>query len=183
MSLNYEEIVQILDNGSNKEKIKILESLSTSNDFKIIQKIISMLDDQEIEIRGEVFSSLVQNENKISKILIKNLSSQSKNIKGFGALILANRNDEESISSIIELTNDESSMVRACALGALGFLKAHKAKGVIQKCFDDTNLEVKKCALKAAIDIGQNISDEKIKAFNDDDVELKKLVIKAQNRN
>ncbi len=46
------EINKILDSDSKQEKIKILESLSDSNDPQIINKIISKLDDPEIEIRG-----------------------------------------------------------------------------------------------------------------------------------
>ena len=38
---------------------------------------------------------LLLNQNKISKILINNLSSPNKNIKGFTSLVLANRNEKE----------------------------------------------------------------------------------------
>ena len=176
-------ISNILENGTKEDKIKIMGTLVNSSDPKTIQMIFSKLDDSDIEVRGEVFSTLVQNENKISKVLIKNLKSESKNIKGFGALILANRKDEESIPTIIELTKDSSSMVRACALGALGFLKAVKAKHEIHRCFEDENIEVKKSALKAAMDIGSKIPFEKIKHFTEDDGELRKLVTLAQSRN
>ncbi len=67
------EINKILDSDSKEEKIKILESLSDSNDPQIINKIISKLDDPEIEVRGEAFSVLVLNTNNISEFLIKNL--------------------------------------------------------------------------------------------------------------
>lgn len=178
-----DEIRNIIEKGTKEDKIKILESLVDSADPKKIQMIFSMLDDLDIEVRGEVFSTLVQNENKISKVLIENLKSDSKNIKGFGALILANRKDEESIPRIIELTEDPSSMVRACALGALGFLKAEKAEQKIHRCFSDTNIEVKKSAIKAAIDIGTKIQLEEIKNFTENDMELRRLVTLAQNQN
>jgi hypothetical protein len=42
-------IHQILDSGSNKDKISVLESLSQSNDQETINKIISKLDDSEIQ--------------------------------------------------------------------------------------------------------------------------------------
>jgi len=44
----YTRINQVLDYGSNKDKINILESLSQSSDQGIINKIISKLDDSEI---------------------------------------------------------------------------------------------------------------------------------------
>ena len=104
-------IHQILDSGSNKDKISVLESLSQSNDQETINKIISKLDDSEIQIRGEAFSSLFLNKNDISEFLIDALSSESKNVKGFSALVLANRGDSNAISTIELLTKDYSGMV------------------------------------------------------------------------
>lgn len=174
------EINKILDSDLKEEKIKILESLSDSNDPQIINKIISKLDDPEIEVRGEAFSVLVLNKNNISEFLIKNLNSDSKNIRGYSALVLANRKNAESISSIIDLTKDSSSMVRSCALGALGFLKANAASQAIHNCFSDSNLEVKKSALKAAIDLGDKLSPEEIeKIFEEKDEEIQKLLVLA----
>ena len=174
-------IKEILDGGTKEQKIKTIESLSTSNDHKLIQLIISKLDDPDIEVRGESFSSLVLNENRISDILIQNLNSEKKFIRGFSALILAIRNDIESIVDIIKLTKDQSSMVRSCALGALGFLKAHCASKAIHSCFTDSNLEVKKSALKAAIDIGEKFTPDEIeKMFKEKDKELERLLVLAK---
>ena len=142
MSESFDEKIKVLDHGSKEEKIKILESLNDTSDPKIINKIISMLDDPEIEVRGEAFSVLVLNENNISEFLIQNLNSESKNVRGFTALVLANRKNSESIPAIISLTNDSSSIVRSCALGALGYLKAGQASKVIHNCLSDLNLEV-----------------------------------------
>ncbi len=181
MEKSFEELNKILDSGSKEEKIKNLESLTETTDSKIINKIISMLDDPDIEVRGETFSVLVQNENNISKFLIKNLNSESENIRGFLALILANRNNSEAISSIIKLTNDSSSLVRSCALGALGYLKADQASKVIHNCLSDTDLEVKKSALKAVIDIGDKIQPEEINEISKErDDDLKKLLVLAR---
>ncbi|HSB50851.1 MAG TPA: HEAT repeat domain-containing protein [Nitrosopumilaceae archaeon] len=181
MSKSFDEKCKILDFVSKEEKIKILESLNDVKDPKMINKIISMLDDPEIEVRGEAFSVLVQNENNISEFLIKNLNSKSKNIRGFSALVLANRKNSEAIQSIINLTNDSSSMVRSCALGSLGYLKAVQARKVIHNCLSDTNLEVKKSALKAAIDIGDKIqSNEFNEISKETDEELKKLIVLAK---
>ena len=170
-------IKEILDLGTCEEKIKILESLYSSNDIEIIQKIISKLDDVDIQVRGEAFSSLVLNKNKISDLLISSLGSQNKNIKGYVALVLSNRNDFNAIPEIIKLTSDQSSMVRSCALGALGHLKAKKAKKVIHNCLLDSNLEVRKSALQAIINLGYSLSEDKIRKISKEkDSELKRLL-------
>ena len=119
-------IHQILDFGSNKDKINVLESLCQSSDQEIINEIISKLDDSEIQVRGEAFSSLFINKNDISQFLINALSSENKNIKAFSALVLANRGDTNSIPLLELLSKDPSSMVRDCALGALEYLRTNK---------------------------------------------------------
>ena len=119
-------IQEILDSGTNDDKISIIESLSQSSDQEVINKIITKLDDSEIEIRGEAFSSLFLNKNDISKFLIDALSSENKNIKAFSALVLANRGDKNAIPALELLTKDPSSVVRDCALGALEYLRKSK---------------------------------------------------------
>ena len=128
-------IREILDHGTTKDKISILESLSQSSDQEIINKIITKLDDSEIEVRGEAFSSLFLNKNDISKFLIDALSSENKNIKAFSALVLANRGDVNAMPAL-ELLIDEiflsgtaerakQQVVESCALGALQYLRAY----------------------------------------------------------
>lgn len=181
--MSEEEVSKIFDSGSKNEKIRLLESLSNSNNPDIVSKIISRLDDPDIEVRGEAFSSLVLNENNISNYLIEHLKSDRKNIRGFSALVLANRRNSDSINAIIHLTKDQSSMVRACALGALGYLKAKQANKEIHECFSDSNLEVKKSALKAALDIEQQISNYEIEELSKQaDPELEKLIIDAKKK-
>ena len=119
-------IYEILDSGIMKDKISIIESLSQSSDQEIIDKIITKLDDSEIEVRGEAFSSLFINKNDISQFLIDALSSENKNIKAFSALVLANRGDVNAMSALELLAKDPSSMVRDCALGALEYLRTNK---------------------------------------------------------
>ena len=174
---NLKNIKEILDFGTSEEKIKILESNSFTDDIEIIQKIISKLDDVDIQVRGEAFSSLVLNKNEISELLITSLDSQNKNIRGYSALVLANRNDSDAIPEIIKLTADQSSMVRSCALGALGHLKAKKAKQAIYNCLFDSNLEVKKSALQAIIDLEYSLTEDKIKEISKEkDSELERLL-------
>ena len=119
-------INKILDSGTKYDKISVLESLSQSRDQEIINKIITKLDDSEIEIRGEAFSSLFINKNDISKFLIDALSSENKNIKAFSALVLANRGDVNAIPTLELLSKDPSSMVSDSALGALEYLRTNK---------------------------------------------------------
>ena len=120
-------IQRILDSGTKDDKISIIESLSQSSDQEVINKIIAKLDDSEIEIRGEAFSSLFLNKNDISKFLIDALSSENKNIKAFSALVLANRGDANAIPALELLAKDPSSMVESCALGALEYLRTNKS--------------------------------------------------------
>ena len=122
----YLEIHEILNSGTRNDKINVLESLSHSDDQKIISEIITKLDDSEIEVRGEAFSSLFLNKNDISQFLINSLSSKNKNVKAFSALVLANRGDINAIHALELLTKDPNSMVSDCALGALEYLRINK---------------------------------------------------------
>ena len=174
---NLENISKVLELGSSKEKIKILETLDNIDNPEILEKIISKLDDDDIEVRGEAFSSLILNKNKISNFLINNLDASNKNIRGFTSLVLANRNDTNAIPQIIKLAKDERSMVRSCALGALGHLKAQEAKEIFLEGLSDSNLEVKKSALQAIIDLKISISDEKInEILKEKDHEIEKMI-------
>ncbi|MGQ0606268.1 MAG: HEAT repeat domain-containing protein [Candidatus Nitrosotenuis sp.] len=177
-----EQIRKTVQTGSREEKIKLLESSSDISDSKILEIIISELDDDDIEIRGEAFSALLLNENDISGILLQSLKNQNKNIRGYCALVLANRNEKKAISKIIQLTEDHSAMVRSCAVGALGYLKAIEASFAIQKCLDDANIEVKKSAIKSAIDIRDKSLLSKLDILSkENDPEISKLVIFARN--
>ena len=173
-------IHKILESGTMRDKINIIESLSQSSDQELINKMITKLDDSEIEIRGEAFSSLLLNENKISEFLIQGLRSQSnKNIKAFSALILANREDRDAIPDLELLTKDPSSMVRSCALGGLGYLCSSQSSSIIRNCFEDEALQVRKSALEAFFKIGgQILPNELERLTNDADDELKFLIKK-----
>ena len=177
-----ENISKVLESGNSEEKIKILETLESTDNPEILEKIISKLDDDDIQVRGEAFSTLVLNKNKISNFLINNLNSASKNIRGFASLVLANRNDTSAIPEIIKLANDERSMVRSCALGALGHLKAKEAKETFLESLMDSNLDVRKSALQAIIELNISISEDKIKEINKEkDPEIEKLLSQLKN--
>ena len=176
-----ENIVKVLEYGSSQEKIKILETLDKTDNPEVLEKVISKLDDNDIQVRGEAFSSLVLNKNKISNILIQNLNSTSKNIRGFAALALANRNEIDSIPNITKLVKDERSMVRSCAIGALGHLKAKEAKDIFLDSVLDTNVEVRKSALHAIINLKFPISEDKVNEISKDaDSELLKMLSKLK---
>ena len=176
-----ENISKVLEIGSSEEKIKILENLDSTDNPEILEKIILKLDDDDIQVRGEAFSSLVLNKNKISNFLIKSLNSASKNIRGFASLVLANRNETNAIPEIIKLAKDERSMVRSCAIGALGHLKAQEAKDIFLESLSDSNLEVKKSAIQAIIDLNIIISENKIKEISkEEDPEIEKLLLQLK---
>ena len=172
-----ENISKVLELGNNKEKIQILEGLDNTENPEILEKIILKLDDEDIQVRGEAFSSLMLNKNKISNFLIKNLNSSSKNIRGYASLVLANRNETATIPEITKLVKDEYSMVRSCAIGALRHLKAYEAKEIILQSLLDSNLEVRKSALQAIINLNITISEEKIREISkESDPEIEKLL-------
>ena len=174
---NLENISKILEIGSNEEKIKTLETLDDINDSDILQKIISKLDDDSIQVRGEAFSALVLNKNKISNLLIQNLNSPSKNIRAFASLVLANRNETIAIPEIKKLASDDHGMVRSCAIGALGHLKDQESKKIFLESVLDSNLEVKKSALQAIIDLNIAVSDDvKSKISEEKDIKTEKLL-------
>lgn len=176
-----ENIIKILKLGKFEKKIKILETLYNTNELKILEQIILRLNDDNIQVRGEAFSALLLNQNKISKILINNLSSSNKNIRGFTSLVLANRNEKSAIPEIIKLVEDKHGMVRSCAIGALGHLKAKKITNIILKLLSDSNLEVQKSALQAAIQTDIIISIDKIKGIEKNaDLQIKNLLLKLK---
>jgi HEAT repeat protein len=172
-----EKISKVLEFGNSEEKIKILETLNNEGDPNMLEKIISKLDDDDLEVRGEAFSSLLLNKNKISNFLINNLNTANKNIRSFVSLVLANRNETSAIPEIIKLVKDESSIVRSCALGALGHLKAIEAKEIFLEALLDSNIEVKKSALQAIIDLKIQLSEKKInEILKQKDPEIEKMI-------
>jgi HEAT repeat protein len=181
-SQKLKNISKVLEFGNSKEKIKILETLNNEDNPNMLEKIISMLDDDDLEVRGEAFSSLLLNKNKISNFLINNLNTANKNIRGFVSLVLANRNETSAIPEIIKLAKDERSMVRSCALGALGHLKAIEAEEIFLEALLDSNIEVKKSALQAIINLKIQLSEEKInEILKEKDPEIEKMISLMKN--
>jgi len=168
--MNKREILESLKNEDFKQSI--LQKLTQTNDPEIIQEIIKLFDDENIEIRGEVFSTLFLNKNNILEQLICGLKNESKNIRAYTILVLANRNEKKSIQDIIKLTKDDSGLVRTCAYGAIGHIGTKKGIKELHKGVFDSNIEAVKSAAYALIRIGERLSEKEIKkidAFNDPD--------------
>ena len=162
--MNREEISKSLKNETIRKSI--LTTLTQNNDPKIIQEIIQLFDDYDIEIRGEVFSTLFLNENDILKDLILGLNHESKNVRAYTTLVLANRNEKNAIEEIRKLTNDSSGLVRTCAYGALGHLEAKESAKELHKGIFDSNLEAVKSAAYALTRIKEKISDKELEELH-----------------
>ena len=162
--LNRERILELLKNDTSKKSV--LPSLVQSNDPEIIQEIMKLFDDDDIEIRGEVFSTLLLNQNDILKYLILGLKHESKNVRAYIILVLANRNEKNSIEHIRKLTNDLSDLVRTCAYGSLGHLEVKESAKELHQGIFDSNLEAVKSAAYALARIGENISDKEIEELH-----------------
>ena len=176
-----ENVIKILESGTSQNKIRILETLHNTNNLEILQHIISKLNDNSIQVRGEAFNALLLNQNNISKILIDNLSSTNKNIKGFTALVLANKNEKSAIPEIKKIVNNEHGIVRSCAIGSLGYLRAEEISDIILKALTDSNLEVQKSALQTAIQVNAIISKNKIdEILKNNDQQIKNLLLKLK---
>ena len=178
MTLETNIILDTLDSLDKNKIISTLSQLTQINNQKIIEKIISLLDNNDITIRGEVFSTLMLNNNDISRELILSLSNKgSKNIKAFCSLILANSNDRNGINSIVKLTNDSSDMVISCAFGALGYLRANNVRKEIRLGIFDSNIEVKKSAAYALVLLNEKLSnEEKIELEKQKDSDFEKIL-------
>ena len=83
--MNSEEIIELLKNNDSKQSV--ISTLTQIEDPKILQEMIRLFDDEKIEIRGEVFSTLFLNQNDISKQLIWGLTHKSKNVRANVTLV------------------------------------------------------------------------------------------------
>ena len=154
------DVLKLLNDEDSR--LDILPKLTQTNDPEIIWEIISLFDAERIEIRGEVFSTLFLNENGILEQLLRGLKHESKNVRGYTLLVIANRNEKDATKEIIELTNDSSGLVRTCAYGALGHLKVKESSKELHQGIFDSNLEAVKSAAYALARINEKISQEEI---------------------
>ncbi len=152
--------LETMESGSSHEKINALEQVNDTTDREIIGAIVARLGDADIRVRGEAFSSLLANKNDICSVLVEYLDSTNADIRGFMALILANRGERSTIPHIEKLADDLHAIVRSCAVGALGHLKAHESRDIIVKSMRDADREVRMGAIWAAIKLGMQITEE-----------------------
>jgi len=162
--MNREGILESLKNENVRKSV--LPTLTQNNDQEITQEIIKLFDDEDIEIRGEVFSTLFLNENNILKDLVLGLKNDSKNVRAYTMLVLANRNEKNAIREIKKLTTDSSGLVRTCAYGALGHLEVKESAKELHNGIFDSNLEAVKSAAYALARIGEKISDDEIEELH-----------------
>ena len=72
-------------------------------------------------------------------------------------------------------------MVRSCAIGSLGYLKAEKITDIILKSLSDPNLEVIKSGLQAAIQTNIFVTEEIMKEISKNkDHQIENLLLKLK---
>ena len=135
------------------DKMRRLSDAALSADPASVECAVSMLDDEDIRIRGEAFCALVLNRGRIAHVLVRHLGDPSDNVRAFCALALANRGDLDSAPHIVPLLDDARASVRSCALGALGYLGYGAAAERAALLLDDENEEVRRSAAKAVSDL------------------------------
>ncbi|MDA0756070.1 MAG: HEAT repeat domain-containing protein [Crenarchaeota archaeon] len=173
--MDAKEILRSLKNHNLRKNV--VSNLTKNNDPDIIQEMMKLFDDDDIEIRGEVFSTLFLNQNDILKDLILGLKHESKNVRAYVTLVLANRNEKNAIKEIRKLTNDPSGLVRTCAYGALGHLEAKESAKELHRGVFDSNLEAVKSAAYALTRIGEKILDKEIEELHKlDELECEKIL-------
>ena len=156
--MKHEEILEYLENEDLKQEV--LSKLTQTDDPGIIQEMLVLFDDNRIEIRGEIFSSLILNDNDIFDSLILGVKHQSKSVRAYVTLVLANRDEKRAIEEIQRLTSDSSGLVRTCAYGALGHLEAKECAKELHDGILDSNIEAVKSAAYALSRIGETISEK-----------------------
>lgn len=175
------EIRKTLQNGTKDQKIGIIRSLENTADEGKVKALIEMLDDEDIEVRGETFCVLIINPNDIAKHLVNRLGHERKNVRGFSSLVLANRGEKQSARYISPLVHDKSSLVRSCAIASLGYLRADRHILDICSGLNDENIEVVKTALKSILDIGNRQALTFLNKLPDyDDSEYRNLLNKVR---
>ena len=135
------------------DKMRRLSDAALSVDPELVEYAVSMLEDEDIRIRGEAFCALVLNRGQIAPMLEGYLTNPSHNIRAFCALVLANRGDSASAPRIVPLLDDARASVRNCALGALGYLGYGAAADRVALLLDDENEEVRRSAAQAVSDL------------------------------
>ena len=177
--MNKEDILESLKDSNTRKNV--LSTLTKNGDPKIIGEIMRLFDDEDIEIRGEAFSSLLLNEKNILENLVLGLKNESKNVRAYTILVLANRNEKSAIKAIKKLATDSSGLVRTCAYGALGHLEAKESAKELHKGIFDSNVEAVKSAAYALSRISEKISHDEIEELQKLDKQEYEKILKFFN--
>ena len=148
--MKHVELQNALNKSEPLAKARLLEDLLPDSNDNIVRCVIECFADESLRVRGEAFAWLIANDEDISKTIAACLNHTDKHIRGYCALVLANRGDSDKAGEIAYLVKDESAMVRSCAVGALGYLKSKEYAGAILALFDDESDEVRQSAEHAA---------------------------------
>lgn len=165
----------MLRNGSSEERARALDGLGPSPDPGLVGDVIALLGDPDVRVRGEAFGALILNRSDIAGQLAGALGSESAYVRGFAALVLANRGDAGAVPEIMGLGSDRSAMVRSCALGALARLGAAGAAGLVARSASDPDPDVRRSALQAALELGVAVPGDVLAGIGDGDPEAARL--------
>lgn len=144
-----------MDYEPDQDKMMRLSDAVLSCNDTSVEYAISMLNDDDIRIRGEAFYTMMLIDRDVAPILEQHLSNPARYIRAFCSLILANRGDVGSAPHIVPLLNDDSSLVRSCSLGALGHMRYAPATHMAEELLDDKNKEVRISARQAITDMNK----------------------------
>ncbi len=148
--MEYAKLQNALNNSEPLTKARLLEDLLPDSNEDIVRCVVECFTDKSLRVRGEAFAWLVANDEDISKTITEYLNHVDRHVRGYCALVLANRGDSDKTGEIARLVKDESAMVRSCAVGALGYLKSKEYGDAILGLFDDESDEVRQSAKHAA---------------------------------
>lgn len=119
-----------------------------------IRLVTSLLDDEDVAVRGGAFAALVSNRNDITGVLTECLGSPSSGTRACAVLILANRGEGGAVPQIARLEGDPSPAVRECVAGAIGYLGARDRQDVLVRLLADLHIGVRKGAARAVLELG-----------------------------
>ncbi len=152
--MKHADLQKMLDDSEPLARAHLLEDLLPDSDENIVRCVVECFADKSLRVRGEAFAWLITMNEDISKTVSECLNHADRHVRGYCALVLANRGDSKKSKEIAHLVKDESSMVRSCAAGALGYLKSAEYGGAILGLFDDESDEVRESAKHAANLVG-----------------------------
>ena len=116
--MKHVELQNALNKFESLAKARLLEDLLPDSNDNIVRCVIECFADKSLRVRGEAFAWLIANDEDISKTIAACLNHTDKHIRGYCALVLANRGDSDKAGEIAYLVKDEShgAMVRSCAV-------------------------------------------------------------------